>query len=137
MRKDGNGWFYFVDRTNDAMRVRGENVSSFEVEQAVLSFPGIVECAAIGVPSEVAGGEHEIEIVVVVRDTATFSPEALIRHCNAVAPWFAVPRYVRIVDELPKTPNEKIIKKQLRETAATRSAEAWDRVAAGIELIRS
>ena len=137
MRRDDKGWFYFVDRTNDAMRVRGENVSSFEVEQAALSFPGVIECAAIGVPSDVAGGEHEIEIVLVVRDPASFSPAEFVRHCNARAPWFAVPRYVRVVDELPKTPNEKIIRKQLRAAAAGGGHEVWDRVAAGVQLERS
>jgi len=135
MRRDDKGWFYFVDRTNDAMRVRGENVSSFEVEQAVLSFPRVIECAAVAVASEVAGGEHEIEVVLVVQDPASFSPADLIRHCNAHAPWFAVPRYVRLVEVLPKTPNEKVIKKDLRETALT--ADTWDRVAAGITLDRS
>lgn len=136
LRRDDQGWFYFVDRTNDAMRVRGENVSSFEVEQAVLTYPGVVECAAVGVPSEVAGGEHDIEIVVVMRDPELFSPADLIRHCNQRAPWFAVPRYVRLVDVLPKTPNEKVIKTQLREASLT-AGEVWDRVAAGVALDRS
>ncbi len=132
LRRDAAGWYYFIDRTNDAMRVRGENVSSFEVEQVVLEHPAVAECAAVAVRSELAGGEHEIKVVVVLQPGARLEPEALIRHCERRAPWFAVPRYVEVVDELPKTPNEKIRKVLLRQRGLTPTT--WDRVAAGVEL---
>ncbi len=134
MRRDAAGWYYFVDRVNDALRVRGENVSSYEVEQVVLSHPAVAECAATSVRSEIDGGEHEIKVSVVLRPGATLDPAALIAHCDARAPYFAVPRYVDFIDALPRTPNEKIQKHLLRKAGVT--ATTWDRVAAGVRLAR-
>jgi crotonobetaine/carnitine-CoA ligase len=134
MRKDATGWYYFVDRVNDALRVRGENVSSYEVEQVVLTHPAVAECAATSVRSDIDAGEHEIKISVVVRPGATLAPAELIAHCDARAPYFAVPRFVEFVDQLPRTPNEKIQKHLLRKAGVT--AQTWDRVAAGVRLAR-
>lgn len=134
MRKDAQGWYYFVDRVNDALRVRGENVSSYEVEQVVLAHPAVAECAATAVRSSIDGGEHEIKISVVVREGATLAPADLIAHCDALAPHFAVPRYVEFIDRLPRTPNEKIQKHILRSAGVT--GTTWDRVAAGVRLAR-
>ncbi len=134
MRRDAEGWYYFVDRVNDALRVRGENVSSYEVEQVVLSHPAVAECAATSVRSEIDGGEHEIKVSVVLRPGATLDPAELIAHCDARAPYFAVPRYVEFIERLPRTPNEKIQKHLLRAAGVT--AGTWDRVAAGVRLAR-
>jgi crotonobetaine/carnitine-CoA ligase len=134
MRKDAAGWYYFVDRVNDALRVRGENVSSYEVEQVVLSHPAVAECAATSVRSDVDAGEHEIKVSVVLHPGATLLPADLITYCDARAPYFAVPRFVDYLDSLPRTPNEKIQKHLLRTAGV--SATTWDRMAAGVRLSR-
>jgi crotonobetaine/carnitine-CoA ligase len=131
MYRDPDGWFYFVDREKDAMRRRGENVSSFEVEQAVLSHPEILECAAYAVPSEFT--EDEIAIAVVPGPDADLRPEDLIRYVAPRLPYFAVPRYVRILEALPKTQTEKIRKMDLRADGVE---DAWDREVSGLELER-
>lgn len=132
MWRDEAGWFYFVDRVNDALRVRGENVSSYEVEQVILSHPAVTDCAVVSVRSEVEGGEHEIKACVVLAPGATLSGEELVRFCEARMPFFAVPRYVEYLDELPKTPSAKIQKYLLRKSGVAPST--WDRVKAGVVL---
>lgn len=134
MRRDAAGWYYFVDRVNDALRVRGENVSSYEVEQVVLSHPDVLECAAVGLRTETSGGEHEIKISVVPRPGLVIDPAELIRHCEARAPYFAVPRFVEFIERLPRTPTEKIQKHLLRKSGIGPST--WDRVAAGVKTER-
>ena len=130
LRRDQQGWFYFVDRVNDALRVGGENVSSYEVEQVALMHPAIAACAAVGVRSAEAGGEHDIKLCVVAHVGMTVDPVALIRFFETRAPIFAIPRYIEIIAELPKTPSEKIQKHLLRSAGI--GADTWDRKAAGI-----
>ena len=60
LRQDEDGWYYFVDRYKDALRRRGENISSYEVEQGVLCHPAVLECAVIGVPADSEAGEDEV-----------------------------------------------------------------------------
>jgi crotonobetaine/carnitine-CoA ligase len=132
--KDANGWFYFIDRVNDSLRVRGENVSSFEVEQVLLQHEAISQCAAVSVPSNVSGGEHEIMACLVLNEGATLIPAELIRFCEVRAPWFAVPRYIEILDDLPKTSNGKVRKEALRKAGVT--STTWDRVESGVEVAR-
>jgi crotonobetaine/carnitine-CoA ligase len=131
-KKDKDGYFYFVDRKKDALRRRGENISSFEVERAVNSHPNVLESAAVAVPSEV--GEDEVKICVVLRPGATLNPEELIRYCNDRMPYFAVPRYVEFMENLPKTPTERVEKYKLKQAGIT--ANTWDREKAGIQLRR-
>ncbi|MBS0320576.1 MAG: AMP-binding protein [Proteobacteria bacterium] len=134
MRRDNDGWYYFVDRVNDALRVRGENVSSYEVEQVVLAHPAVAECAATAVRSAVDGGESDIKVSVVLKPGAELAPAALIAFCDERAPYFAVPRYVEYLPALPRTPSEKIQKHLLRKTGVTPAT--WDRVAAGVRIAR-
>jgi crotonobetaine/carnitine-CoA ligase len=131
-KRDEDGYFYFVDRKKDALRRRGENISSFEVERAVNSHPSVLESAAVAVPSEV--GEDEVKICVVLRPGVTLTPEELIRHCNDRMPYFAVPRYVEFMESLPKTPTERVEKYKLKQAGIT--ANTWDREKAGIQLTR-
>ena len=134
-RMDAEGHVFFVDRKKDAIRRRGENVSSYEVEKVVNAFPGVLESAAIAVPSEV--GEDEIKICVVPREGETVDPAALIRWCDDRMAYFMVPRYVELMAALPKTPNEKVRKVELRQMGARGITDAtWDRVAAGVEVTR-
>ncbi|TKG72280.1 AMP-binding protein [Prauserella endophytica] len=123
LRKDADGWFYFVDRYKDALRRRGENISSYEVEQAVLGHPAVTECAVIGVPAGVDAGEDEVLAVVVTSQPC--DPAEILEWCRGRIPEFAIPRFVRFVDALPKTPSEKVRKAALRESGIT--ADTFDR----------
>jgi crotonobetaine/carnitine-CoA ligase len=122
-RKDEDGYFYFVDRKKDAIRRRGENISSFEVEKVINTHPKILECAVLAVPSEL--GEDEVKVNVVLRKDQTLTPEKLIEFCDERMAHFAVPRYVEYVTELPKTPTNRIEKYRLRELGITENT--WDR----------
>jgi crotonobetaine/carnitine-CoA ligase len=122
-RIDDNGFLFFVDRKKDAMRRRGENISSFEVEQSVLKHPGVVDVAAHAVPSEF--GEDDVKIVVVCGRAVT--PQELYEHCLERMPRFAVPRYIEIVDDLPRNAVGRVLKYVLRERGVT--ANTWDREA--------
>jgi crotonobetaine/carnitine-CoA ligase len=131
-KKDADGYFYFVDRKKDALRRRGENISSFEVERAVNSHPSVLESAAVAVASEV--GEDEVKICVVIKPGAALAPEELIRHCNDRMPYFAVPRYVEFMESLPKTPTERVEKYKLKQAGVT--LNTWDRERAGVQVHR-
>lgn len=113
LRQDAAGWYYFVDRYKDALRRRGENISSYEVEQVVLGHPAVRECAVIGVPADVEAGEDEVLAAVVVNQDV--SPAEILDFCDGRIPAFARPRYIRVVDDLPKTPSEKVRKSVLRD----------------------
>lgn len=115
LRRDEDGWYYFVDRLKDAIRRRGENISSYEVEQGLSSHPSIYEVGAIGVPADQEAGEDEVMVFVVPEAGATVTADEVWAHADAQLPAFAVPRYVRIIDALPKTPSEKVRKVELRE----------------------
>jgi len=118
---DDDGYLFYVDRKRDALRRRGEMVSSWEVETLVAKFPGVAECAVIGVPSEMT--EDDI-LVAVVCDRAPIDPAELVRYCEANTARFQVPRYVRIVPALPRTQTQRVEKYRLREEGVT--ADTWD-----------
>src|SRR6185295_17808344 len=92
-RLDRDGNLYFMGRVRDVMRVRGESVSAFEVEEVIAEVEGVLEVAAIAVPAELGG--DDVKVVIVQRpDAARVDPAALIAHAEAKLPRFAVPRYV-------------------------------------------
>lgn len=126
-RRDADGWYYFVDRAKDAIRRRGENISSFEVEREMLRQPGIAEAAAIAVPD--GNAEDEVMICLVLGEDAP-AWEELIERLRAAMPHFMIPRYFRRMSEFPRTANGKIRKDVLRTEGVT--ACTWDREAAGI-----
>ena len=132
---DDDGYIYFVDRKKDAIRRRGENISSYEVEQLILKHSAVLEVAAFPVTSE--HSEDEVMVSVVPREGAILNEVELIEHCRDNMAYFMVPRFVEIVAELPKTMTEKIEKYKLREAAETRLREIWDREKAGIIIKRS
>ena len=131
-RKDEEGYFYFVDRKKDALRRRGENISSFEVETVINSHPKVMESAVFAIPSEL--GEDEIKADIVLASSETLDPEDLILYCNERMAYFAVPRYLEFVPVLPKTPTNRVEKYRLREAGVTENT--WDREKAGIKLLR-
>jgi crotonobetaine/carnitine-CoA ligase len=120
--RDADGYFRFVDRLKDAIRRRGENISSFEVEQVLLSHPEIEIAAVYPVGSELA--EDEVMASLVRRPGSTLDAQQLIEFCRPRLPYFAVPRFVDFVTELPRTENGKIQKYKLRETGVTPTT--WD-----------
>ncbi|WP_233859358.1 ATP-dependent acyl-CoA ligase [Paraburkholderia sp. HD33-4] len=127
------GYFRFVDRLKDAIRRRGENISSFEVEQVLLSHPGIELAAVFAVQSSLA--EDEVMASIVLREGCALDPLELIQYCEPRLPYFAVPRYLDFVSDLPRTENGKIMKYRLRERAIT--STTWDLEASGYRLKRS
>lgn len=129
-RYDEDGNYYFVDRIKDAIRRRGENISSFEVEAYVLRYPSVAEAAAVAVPSE--HSEDEVKVIVVPKAGEEFTPEGLIRFLIPIMPRFMIPRYVQVADALPKTPTLRVKKAELRGGGA--GEDVWDREAAGIEI---
>jgi len=128
-RVDADGNLFFVDRKKDAMRRRGENISSYEVEQSVLKHPMVADVAAHAVPSEF--GEDDVKICVVLRAQPDVvandhvTPEELLQHCVDRMPSFAVPRYIELVDDLPRNAVGRVLKYVLRERGVT--PQTWDR----------
>lgn len=130
--RDDEGHFYFADRIKDALRRRGENISSFEVETVINEYPLVYECAVVAVPSDLT--EDEIKAVIVPRDGAKIDFAKLISFLVDRLPYFMVPRYVEILSELPKTPTQKISKHILRASGI--DGDVWDRELAGIKVRR-
>jgi crotonobetaine/carnitine-CoA ligase len=131
-RRDGAGNFFFVDRMKDAIRRRGENISSFEVEAEIGAHPKVRETAIVGVPSDF--GEDEVMAIVAPVPGADIDPLELISFLTPRLPHFMVPRYIRFMADLPKTPTQKIEKHVLRSEGVTN--DTWDREQAGIRLKR-
>lgn len=122
-RKDEEGFYYFVDRMKDTLRRRGENISSAEVEAVALRYPGVADCAVVATPSE--WSEDEVMIYVVCEPDTVVDPAELTTFMAEVVPSFAVPRFVELIDELPRTPTLKVQKAVLRERG--RGPATWDR----------
>lgn len=129
-RRDEEGNYYFVDRIKDAIRRRGENISSFEVESIVTTHPEVLHAAAVAVPSEIQ--EDEVKIVVVRKPESALTERELIEYLIPIMPRFMVPRYVEFVGELPKTPTDRVQKVLLREAGVTE--RTWDRERVGIRV---
>lgn len=110
---DGDGSLYFVDRKKDALRRRGENVSSVELELAILKHPAIAEVAIHAVPAGVR--EDEIKACLVLERGARLEPAELFAYLRENLPYFAVPRYVEFLDELPKNAVARVLKHKLRD----------------------
>ncbi len=116
---DEEGDVFFVDRMKDCIRRRGENISSFEVENALASHPGVSELAVYAVRSQIEGAEEEVMAALVMEEGEAHDLDAVRATARENLPPFAVPRYYRFVDELPKTPTGKIQKHLLRKEGVT------------------
>lgn len=127
-----DGHYRFIDRTKDAIRRRGENVSSWEVEQVILSHPAIENCAVYPVPSEL--GEDEVAAAIEFKPGQHVDSLDLIRFLEPRLAYFAVPRFLRIVDRMPMTENGKITKFALRKEGV--SPDMWDLATTGYRLKR-
>jgi crotonobetaine/carnitine-CoA ligase len=127
-RRDSDGYFYFLDRLNDRIRRKGENVTAYDIEVALTELPEVAESAVIAKPAQ--EGEDEIKAFIVTAEGLTPpDPLTVLTHCVRRLPYFAVPRYLEFVAELPKTPTGKVLKRTLR--AAAISEAEWDREQAG------
>ncbi|WP_084216953.1 AMP-binding protein [Xenophilus azovorans] len=131
-RRTAQGEFVFVDRLKDAVRRRGENISSFEVESEIARHPQVREVAVVAAKSELS----EDEVLAVVSPVAggSVEPEALIEFLRTHLPYFMIPRYIRVMPALPRTATQKIVKHQLRAEGVT--ADTWDREKAGVVVKR-
>jgi carnitine-CoA ligase len=127
-RQDEEGQYFFVDRAKDAVRRRGENISCFEVERAVLTFPGIQEAACVAVPSPL-GVEDEVKVWIVPSGAGEPDFDKLARYLVEVLPHFMVPRYYELAESLPKNPSMKVQKFVLRDRG--NSLRTWDMEADG------
>jgi crotonobetaine/carnitine-CoA ligase len=129
---DANGFLYFQDRLHDAIRRRGENISSFEVERILNALGDVAESAVIPVPS--ALGEDEVKAIVVLKRPGALNEEAIFRYAMESMPYFMVPRYIEFRAELPRTPTMKVKKAELR--AEGNSATTWDCERNGLRISR-
>ncbi|GAA5237161.1 AMP-binding protein [Verticiella sediminum] len=131
-RRTAQGDFIFADRLKDAVRRRGENISSFEVESEIARHPQVREVAVVAAKSELS--EDEVLAVVSLVEGASVEPEALIEFLRTRLPYFMIPRYIRVMPALPRTATQKIVKHQLRAEGVT--PDTWDREKAGVVVKR-
>lgn len=129
---DDVGYLYFVDRKKDAIRRKGENVSSYEVERVINDHPKIYESAVIGVPSELS--EEEVLTVIVLKKGEKLDYEEFLNFCQKRMAHFAVPRYIRYVAEFPRNSSQRIEKYKLRKEGITE--DTWDRESVGYKVQR-
>lgn len=127
--RDGN--LFYLDRLGDRIRRRAENISSYDIESAAEQHPLVRESAAVGIRSEYQD-DDDIKLFVVVRRGETIEPLVLLDFVSQRLPYFMIPRYIEIIDELPRTPTNKVRKKELRKKGIT--SKTWDRKAAGVSL---
>lgn len=129
---DEDGFFYFVDRKKDYLRRRGENISSFEMEAVFARHPAIAEVAVHAVPSP--RGEDDVKVTAVLHPGAKLSAEDLFRWAVDLVPYYALPRYIEFRDSLPKNPQGRVLKYQLRDEGKT--AATWDQETSGITVAK-
>ena len=129
---DEDGYFKFVDRLKDMIRRRGENISSYDVENALSSYTDIEAVAVYAVESDLA--EEEVMAALTLRSQNEVDFAKLIEHCQKNLAYFAIPRYFRIVKQMPLTENGKIQKYKLRAEGIT--TDTWDREQSNIVLRR-
>jgi carnitine-CoA ligase len=124
-RRDADGYYYFVDRKKDSIRRRGENISSVELEMVLGRHPGVLASAFFGVRTST--GEDEVAVAVIQREDSALAESSIVEHCRAHMPKFAVPRYVRIMNEFPLTASGKVQKAVLRADTESALDSTWDR----------
>jgi crotonobetaine/carnitine-CoA ligase len=120
--RDADGVYHFLDRIKDAIRRRGENISSWEVENALSLHPDVVNAAVVGVASEIT--EEEVMAFVVLKEGVSPDPVQLARFLEDQLAYFAIPRFWNFVSELPMTENGKVMKHVLRAEGIT--DRTWD-----------
>jgi carnitine-CoA ligase len=127
---DAQGFFYFVDRKKDYLRRRGENISSFEMEAAFAVHPDLAEVAVHAVASD--KGEDDVKVTAILQPGSTLTAEALFHWATDAVPYYALPRYIEFRDTLPKNPQGRVLKYELR--AEGKTAQTWDLEATDIKV---
>lgn len=132
VRSDSDGHLFYVTRAAERIRRRAENISAYEIELAASQFAEVRECAAVGVPSEFESSfDDDVMLAVVPRSTETFDSSAMFKYLVAKLPHYMVPRYIKVLDALPRTPTSKVQKALIRQGG---SEGAWDRVKSGLSV---
>lgn len=131
--RDDDGFFFFKARETDSIRRRGENVSAWEVERVLALHEEVLESAVYGVPSALGG--QEVMAAIVLKPGSTLSPEAILDFCTERMAHFAVPRYLRFVDALPKSHAQRILKQELKAEGVEADG-VWDRESVGYKVRR-
>lgn len=131
---DEDGYFWFLDRTKDAIRRRGENISAYEVEKVLLQHPAIEDVAVFAVKSEMA--EDEVAAAIVCRAGMQIEEAEIIAFCSKEMAYYMVPRFLQIVQDLPRNASQKVEKFKLRDSANANRDQLWDREQAGIKVTR-
>ncbi|MFF2846080.1 AMP-binding protein [Streptomyces sp. NPDC058001] len=116
-RRRADGYYVFMDRLKDTIRRRGENISSFLVEKALLEHPDILEVAAIGVPSELS--EEDVLVVVVPRPGSDLTTDDVFAFGDKALGDFMRPQYVELRGDLPRTETGRVSKYALRQESHT------------------
>ncbi|WP_255150843.1 class I adenylate-forming enzyme family protein [Halorarius halobius] len=124
VRRDEEGFLYYVDRKKFMIRRGGENISAQEIETVVDELPGVAESAAIPVPDEMLG---ETVKVLVMRADETVTERDVVAHVAATLAPYKVPRYVEFTDSFPRTPTERIRRVELADAEEDREDHGWDR----------
>ena len=126
VRKDEDGYHYFIDRKKFMIRIAGENVSAFEVEAVVNSHPLIAESAVVPVPDTLR--EEEIKAFVKLKEgVAKIDYEDLLIFCADRLAYFKLPRYIEVIEDFPKTATQRIQKNKLKNMENMRDDHGWDR----------
>jgi crotonobetaine/carnitine-CoA ligase len=131
---DADGYLFFVDRKKESIRRRGENISAYEVELIISRHPSILEVAAVPVSSELS--EDDVMVYVVLKPGETLTHSEVVYFAAENMSYFMVPRFVEFIEELPKTPSEKLEKYKLKKSAEERREQLWDREQEGIQIKR-
>jgi amino acid adenylation domain-containing protein len=114
-RQDERGFLYFLGRKDDMIKSKGERISAKEVENNISSMEGVAEVAIIGVPDEIFG--RAIKAYIVPAPGVELPEKQVLKYCAENMETFMVPKYIEFMESLPKTPNGKIDKKQLKAKA--------------------
>jgi carnitine-CoA ligase len=133
-RRRPSGQLSFVDRKKDAMRRRGENVSSLEVEMAIAAHPSVAAVAVHAVPSP--STEDDIKACIVMAAGETLEPKPFFDYLSEHLPYFAMPRYVEVLDALPTNAVGRVMKHVLKQRADTGASGVWDFEAMGLRVAR-
>lgn len=129
---DDDGFFYFVDRKKDYLRRRGENISSFELEQTFLEHPAIENVAVHAVPSEII--EDDVKLTAILKPGVKVDEKDLCLWAVERVPYYAVPRYIEFRESFPTNPQGRVLKYQLREEGVT--SATWDIEKSDVKLTK-
>jgi len=118
---DDDGYFYIVDRKKDIIKSGGEQIYPREIEELILQHPSVEDCAVIGVPDEKWG--EVPKLIIKLRPSHMITKEEIIRFLEGKVARYKMPKYVAIVDEIPKSPAGKTLKRVLIEKHGTPADE--------------